>query len=85
MDQERFTLGRQIGLMNVDGSNARVLTANTMINHSALAWSPDSSTLAYMRFDLSNISRPAEIWVMEVDGGSPRMLIQGGYMPVWIP
>jgi Tol biopolymer transport system component len=85
MDRERFTLGRQIWLKNPDGSNARVLTTETMINHSALAWSPDSNVLAFMRFDLSNISLPAEIWVIDVDGGDAHMLVRGGYMPAWIP
>jgi Tol biopolymer transport system component len=85
MDQTRFTLGRQIWLMEADGSNPRVLTSDTMINHSALAWSPDSSFLAFMRFDRSHISKPAEIWVIEAGGDNPRLLIQGGYLPVWIP
>ncbi len=85
MDQARFTLGRQIWLMDVDGSNARFLTNEMLINHSALAWSPDSSALAFMRFDRSNISQPAEIWVMDSNGDSPRMLVQGGYLPIWIP
>jgi Tol biopolymer transport system component len=85
MDQARFTLGRQIWLMDADGSNVRLLTNDTLINHSALAWSPDSSTLAFMRFDRSNISQPAEIWVMDTNGDNPRMLVQGGYLPIWIP
>jgi Tol biopolymer transport system component len=85
MDQERFTLGRQIWLKNPDGSNARVATTNTTFNHSALAWSPDSNVLAYMRFDMINISLPAEIWVLNLTEGLPQMLIRGGYLPVWIP
>ena len=26
-----------------------------------------------------------EIWVIEAGGANPRLLIQGGYLPVWIP
>jgi Tol biopolymer transport system component len=85
MDRERFTLGRQIWLKNPDGSNARVATTATTINHSALAWSPDSNALAFMRFDLINISLPAEIWVLELDEGIPQLLVRGGYLPLWIP
>lgn len=85
MDRERFTLGRQIWLKNPDGSNARVVTTDTMINHSALTWSPDSHYLAFMRFDMINISLPAEIWVLDITEGLPRMLVRGGYLPVWIP
>ncbi len=85
MDQARFTLGRQIWLMNADGSNARILTTDTMINHSALAWSPDSSALAHMRFDRSDISQPAEIWITDINGDNSRLLVRGGYLPIWIP
>jgi len=85
MDRERFTLGRQIWLKNPDGSNARVVTIETTINHSALTWSPDSRLLAFMRFDMINISLPAEIWVLDIQEGLPRMLVRGGYLPVWIP
>jgi Tol biopolymer transport system component len=85
MDRERFTLGRQIWLKNPDGSNARVATTDTTINHSALAWSPDSSALAFMRFDLINISLPAEIWVLALNEGIPQLLVRGGYLPLWIP
>jgi Tol biopolymer transport system component len=85
MDEARFTLGRQIWLMEADGSNPRALTGDTLFNHSSLAWSPDSSTLAYMRFNRADISQKAEIWIMAADGQNARMLVEGGYLPVWIP
>lgn len=85
MDEARFTLGRQIWLMAADGSNPRALTGDTLFNHSSLAWNPDSSTLAYMRFNRADISLEAEIWTISADGSNARMLVEGGYLPVWIP
>jgi Tol biopolymer transport system component len=85
MDEARFTLGRQIWLMDPDGSNPHALTADTLFNHSSMAWSPDSSTLVYMRFNRADISQQAEIWIIGADGQNARMLVEGGYLPVWIP
>jgi Tol biopolymer transport system component len=85
MDEALFTLGRQIWLMEPDGSIPRTLTGDTLFNHSSLAWSPDSSTLAYMRFNRADISQEAEIWTVSADGQNARKLFGGGYLPVWIP
>ncbi|HEY70347.1 MAG TPA: hypothetical protein G4O08_07180 [Anaerolineae bacterium] len=85
MDEARFTLGRQIWLMEPDGSNPRTITGDTLFNHSSLVWSPDSSTLAYMRFNRADISQEAEIWIISADGRNARKLVEGGYLPVWIP
>jgi hypothetical protein len=38
-----------------------------------------------MRFNLIDISLPAEIWVLNINEGLPHMLVRGGYLPVWIP
>ena len=85
MDEARFTLGRQIWMMETDGSNPRALTGDTLFNHSSLVWSPDSSTLAYMRFNRADITQEAEIWTISPDSQNARKWFEGGYLPVWIP
>lgn len=81
----RWTLGRQVWVMRADGSAARQLTDEPTFNHSALAWSPDGSTLLYMRFDESDLTQASEIWLIEANGESARRLAIGGYLPRWIP
>jgi Tol biopolymer transport system component len=85
MDSERWTLGRQLWIMRVDGSEAHPLTDEPDYNHSAIGWSPDSSTLVYMRFNQSDIAQPAEIWVIGADGEGAHSLATGGFSPRWMP
>ncbi len=85
MDSERWTLGRQLWVMRADGSEAHPLTDEPDYNHSSLGWSPDSSTLVYMRFNQSDIAQPAEIWVIGADGEGAHSLATGGFSPRWMP
>jgi Tol biopolymer transport system component len=82
---ERWSLGRQIWLMNADGSRARQLTFEPDFNHSNLIWAPDGRRLLYMRFDQAEISQPAEIWMLDVESGAAHRLASAGYLPAWIP
>jgi dipeptidyl aminopeptidase/acylaminoacyl peptidase len=85
LEEERWTLGRQLWLMRPDGSDAYQLSDEPFYGHSSLAWSPDSSAIAYMRKSQLDISQPGEIWLIEIDEGEPDQLVVGGYLPQWIP
>ncbi len=85
LEPSRWTLGRQLWLMRADGSQAKPLTNQPSINYSAFAWSPDSTTLAYLRFDEGDFNKPSEIWWMEIAQGVEQQLVVGGYSPEWIP
>jgi Tol biopolymer transport system component len=85
LEADRWTLGRQLWVMRSDGSGARSMTEEAAFNHSSISFSPDSTSLVYMRFNLSDLTQSAEIWMIEADGDSPRRLAQGGYLPRWIP
>jgi TolB protein len=85
LEPARWTLGRQLWLMRADGSDARPMTNEPSFNHSAFAWSPDSKTLAFMRFDESDFNMPSEIWWMDIERGDAQQLVVGGYSPAWIP
>lgn len=85
LDNERWTLGRQLWLMRSDGSDPRQLTSDRNFNYSALAWKPDSSALAGMRFNQADMSQPPEIWWMDLETEELHMIITGGFVPQWIP
>ena len=85
LEQDRWTLGRQLWVMRADGSGAHPLTDEPDFNHSALAWSPDSGGLVYMRFDETNPTQASEIWLVGSDGEGAQPLVVGGYLPRWIP
>ena len=59
LDVTRWTPGRQIWLMNSDGSGARPLTQDPYFNHFNMVWDPDGDQIAYVRFDENSTNRPA--------------------------
>ena len=85
LEEDRWTLGRQLWLMRSDGLEARQLTDESFYGYSSLAWSPDSSTLVCLRKNRMDIGQPGEIWLYEIEGGGHSQLVVGGYLPQWIP
>lgn len=80
----QWTPGRQLWLMRPNGSEAYALTDDPLYNHSAFRWSPDSRTLVYMRFNVAEPGRPAEIWTVNTSDSRPARLVEG-YLPEWLP
>jgi Tol biopolymer transport system component len=85
LDAADWTPGRQIWLMNADGSNAYPVTNEADYNHYDLAWRRDGSMLAYVRFNQAQLSDSPELWMVNIDGSNPIQLVIGGYSPTWIP
>ena len=72
LDPERWSPGRQVWLMKGDKTDIQPLTDEPNATFSSLAWSPDSRRLAFMRKEVSNLSRPSEIWWVDVNSGEAR-------------
>ncbi len=85
LDATHWSLGRQLWIMNSDGSEAHPITNEADYNHYDLAWSRDGLRLAYVRFDESKLSTPPELWMINADGSNALQLVIGGFSPIWIP
>lgn len=85
LDTDRWTPGLQLWLVRSDGSEAHPLTQAGDYNHHNFAWSPDGKQLAFMRFNQTVLTDPAELWLIDADGSHPIELVKGGYAPQWIP
>ena len=85
LDPSRWTPGRQIWLMRADGSEARPLTDDTTKLHTSLAWSLDSQRLVFMRRSASDFSQPAEIVWLDISEPQLSPIVEGGFLPRWIP
>jgi Tol biopolymer transport system component len=85
LDGDNWTPGRQLWLMNADGSGAHPLTDDPAYNHTAFAWSPDEERLAFVRYNQATLIDPPELWLVDADGANPLRLMIGGYAPQWIP
>lgn len=85
LDPLRWTPGRQIWLMRVDGTEARPLTDDSTKLHTSLVWSLDSKRLVFMRRSASDFSQPAEIVWLDISESQLRLIVEGGFLPRWIP
>jgi Tol biopolymer transport system component len=89
LDDERWTPGRQIWLMTMpaagsDPSQIKPLTISPDYLYTALAWHPEGTKLAAVRFNVTLLTEPPEIWLLDLGGGAVRLVI-GGFSPQWIP
>ncbi|MFN2144941.1 MAG: Ig-like domain-containing protein [Anaerolineales bacterium] len=89
LDEDRWTPGRQIWLMSLPGSGTapaqvKPLTEASEHLYTGLVWHPDGDLLAAVRFNVTVITEPPEIWLVGLDGSAIRLVI-GGYQPAWIP
>jgi Tol biopolymer transport system component len=85
LDMERWSFGRQIWIMNPDGSNSHQITDEPDYNHYDLAWSWNSLLIAYVRFNETQLYEPPELWMIDAEGSNPIQLVVRGYSPLWIP
>jgi Tol biopolymer transport system component len=85
LDSERWTPGSQLWLMHPDGSEAHPLTQAGDYTHHDFAWSLDGKQIAFVRFNQTTLTDPAELWLIDADGSHPLELVKGGYAPQWIP
>jgi Tol biopolymer transport system component len=85
LDPTRWTPGRQLWIMNADGSAARPLSNAPAYNHYHFAWNAAGDQIAYVRFDPTSLTQPPELWLIQSDGSNPIQLVIGGYAPLWAP
>jgi len=85
LDPVRWTPGRQLWVMQPDGSQARALSNVPAYNHYDFAWNADSTKIAYVRSDPTQLIQPPELWLVNADGSNPIQLVIGGHSPSWIP
>ena len=85
LDADRWTMGREVWLMDVSSGDVRRLTDDPTSNFSSISWSLDSQRLAFMRSNLANPAAMPEVWVWNMTEGKATEFIEGGYLPQWTP
>lgn len=76
--------GRQLWLMRPDGSEARTLTAEDVLQHGAVSWSPDGRWLLYQRTPAFEPAARPSVWIMAPDTGQTREVAPAGFLPRWV-
>jgi Tol biopolymer transport system component len=77
------TRGDQIWIMNVDGSNAHVLTDDIDSLHGSLNWSPDGTYLLYELYSLAAFPFESRLQVLNIEAGEVNDLQIDGFNPKW--
>ena len=76
---------RQIWIMRADGSEARALTNDPMINYGPPSWSADGEALLFQRIRHDQPSSEPAIWRFDIRTGTEEELATSGMQPAWLP
>jgi TolB protein len=79
------SMGKQIWLMRLDGSEAHYLTNEPNIHHGLPEWSPDSRYLLYQRFPLKELGAQPAVWRLDIEVEQAQLLVAPGNRPIWLP
>jgi Tol biopolymer transport system component len=85
LEQSLWTPGRQIWILDATTQGAESLTTDPDLNYSALIWSPGGDKLAFMRRSLGDLNMPPDIGWIDLATGEESILVQGAFLPAWIP
>jgi Tol biopolymer transport system component len=85
LEEAFWTLGRQLWVMRPDGTRATPLSDTPIYNHASIHWSSDATHLVYLRKNQSELAQPPEVWWTNIETGEGRRLVEGGYLPRWMP
>jgi Tol biopolymer transport system component len=81
----RASMGKQLWLMQPDGSQTHYLTNQPEIHHGSPAWSLDGRYLLFQRYPLTEPDAQPGIWLLEVETGTLREVVTPGGQPAWLP
>lgn len=89
LDENRWTPGRQIWVMVLPGTGTAPTRLDPLTNspdflYTGLAWHPSGTMIAAVRFNVTLLTEPSEIWLVDLSGEATRLVI-GGFSPAWIP
>lgn len=79
------TLGKQIWVMNSDGSAAHALTSDPAFDYGPPAWSPDGRYLLFHKLPLKGPEIIITVWALDAESGVAWQVAPAGQRPLWLP
>ena len=76
--------GKQIWLLEPDGSSLQAVTENPQANHAAYHWSPDGERLVFQRLAFGSSDSVPEVVLWAGEDTSLRVLAEDAFLPAWI-
>ncbi len=77
--------GRQLWIVNANGSGLRAVTDDVTADHAAASWSPDGTSLVYQQFELSSSDARPDIILWKQADDQFILLARDAALPAWIP
>ncbi len=81
----RTPMGRQIWVMQKDGTQAIAITNEPSIHHGEISWSPDGRYLLYQQYNLEELYAKPAVWLVEITTGARTEIASPGTLPAWLP
>ena len=81
----RTNTGRQLWIMQADGSEAQALTDNLQIQHGPPQWSENGRLLLFQKANLSDPEPQPSIWQYDLANKQMEQLTTSGWFPQWLP
>ena len=76
---------RQLWSIPLDGSDPEMITGDGSFTFSAPRSSPDGQHMAFMRSQALGSYLPPGIWLLDLDNGQKKLIVEEAYLPDWLP
>ncbi len=80
----RTAAGKQVWLMQPDGSEVRQLTLDDEVHFGPPQWSNDGRYLTFQGYALTRSNEPG-IWLHDLTTGETKLVATPGIRPTWLP
>lgn len=80
----RTNTGRQLWLMRQDGSEAKALTDDLMLQHGPPSWSENGRFLLHQQANLTDPNPQPAIWQYDLETSEMSQLLPSGWFPNWL-
>jgi Tol biopolymer transport system component len=83
-------VGRQLWLIQPDGSEMRPIVVDASYTHGGYRWGPWGERIVFQRFPLSNANstltdQKTEVMIWSLTDGETHLLARDAWMPNWLP
>ncbi|GJM41905.1 MAG: hypothetical protein DHS20C20_21870 [Ardenticatenaceae bacterium] len=76
--------GRQLWLMQADGTEAHALTEDISLHFGPPSWSPDGRFLLFQQYDSNTPDQSPTIWLLEIASGTFTQITNHGLLPAFL-
>ena len=80
-----YGLGKQLWLMNSDGSGLHLIVIDPAFSHGGYRWDPYSEKIIFQRFNLGDPDATPEVWVWSMEDEQVQSIAQNAWQPDWLP